>query len=661
MKRALAWLTGCLLVPSAVLAVSTKSFVIDTNEAFEKGKFEGTASHSRGVLTRGLSTKRVAVEGPAVAYSSAVGPDGAIYVGTGNEGAVYRVSADGAKLFADTDAALITSLVWVNNVLYAGSLPGGRIFAIDSQGVAKQRAKLADADHVWALRYDAQKNTLYAATGPNGKLYALTGSGEPKVIHDDNAEHLLCLDQDAQGRLYVGTSNGARLLRVADGQVSVLYDFPGQELTTLDVGSGFIAVAANEFPDQPVPASTDTSKDVGSARLRRPKPGKGKLYSLGFDGQLNELYSSDAAHISALQIEPTGQAVEVGLAQDGRVVRVAEDGDRAVWADADERQVVALHLEGKTPHFVTSDGVAVYRVEESAKDGLWTSAALDAKVPARFGELSYRARGAVHWSTRSGNTETPDDSWSAWSAEGAAPGPIKSAAARFLQVRLRLAGDSEVYALSAFYLPQNQRAQLRHVRTKPAKAGDAKGGLPPHKSTLSLTWDVENPDDDRLRYRLYFRNETHSAWLPILREHELLEQTDYDWETRTLPDGYYRVRVEVSDEASNPLAFIKRSEAVSAPLLVDNHGPEIVNLRVQGKELSGIAKDALGPIQTLELSLNGAPYVPIASVDGLLDTREERFAVDLSSLAPGTHIASVRASDAAHNATASSLEFQVQR
>ena len=117
---------------------------------------------------------------------------------------------------------------------------------------------------------------------------------------------------------------------------------------------------------------------------------------------------------------------------------------------------------------------------------------------------------------------------------------------------MSLAGDAELYALSAYYLQQNQQAQLRHVRAKPAKAPDAKGALPPHKSTISLTWDVENPDEDRLRYRLFFRNEAHSAWLPILREHELLEQTDYEWETRTLPDGYYRVRVEVSDEASNP-------------------------------------------------------------------------------------------------------------
>ncbi len=661
MKRALAWITGCLLLPSAVLAVSTKSFVVDTNEAFEKGKFEGTASHTRGVLTRGMATTRVPLEGVPVAYSSAVGPDGAIYVGTGNDGRVFRVTAEGAKPFADTEAAVITALEWVDGVLFAGSLPGGRIFAIDQKGAAKERAKLPDAEHIWALRYDPKKKALYAATGPNGKLFSLASAGAPQLVHDDVAEHLLCLDRDDEGRLYVGTSNGARLLRVEGTKVSVLHDFPGQELTALDVGGGFVAVAANEFPEPPPPPSSESTKDTGTPRLRRPKPGKGKLFRLGFDGRLDELYASDGAHISALEIEPSGLAVQVGLAQEGRVVRVSEDGSRAVWADADERQVVALHLSSKPAHFVTSDGAAVYRVEDNARDGRWTSAALDAKFPARFGELSLRSQGTVRWATRSGNTETPDDSWSAWSAESATSGPIKSAAARFLQVRVSLVGDAQLYGLNAYYLPQNQRARLRHVRIKPPKPPDPKAAPPPHKSVLSLTWEADNPDDDRLRYRLFFRNEAHAAWLPMLREHEILEANTYEWETRTLPDGYYRVRVEASDEASNPPAFVTRSEVISGPLLVDNHGPALSGLRVQGRELSGVAKDALGPISLLELSLDGGPYLPIAPVDGLLDTREERFVVTLDSLEPGTHIASVRASDAANNLTAAALEFQVQR
>ena len=78
--------------------------------------------------------------------------------------------------------------------------------------------------------------------------------------------------------------------------------------------------------------------------------------------------------------------------------------------------------------------------KRTQKDGLWTSAVLDAKVPARFGELSFAARGSASLGDALRQHGDPDDSWSAWSAESSTPGPIKSAGARFLQVRLGLAG-----------------------------------------------------------------------------------------------------------------------------------------------------------------------------------------------------------------------------
>lgn len=662
MKRALVWLTAGLCVPSAVMAVSTSSFVIDTAETFEKGKLEGTAVHASGMLTRAVTTERTSIEEVPVAYASAVGPDQAIYVGTGNEGAVYRVDAQGPKLFADTDAALITSLVWVDRTLYAASMPGGRVFAIDDKGKVREHARLEGADHVWAIGFDPRSKLLYAATGPEGKLFSVNLKGESKLIHDDAAEHLLSLDLDAQGRVYVGTSNGARLLRIEGGKASVLYDFPGQEITALDVGKSGVVVAANEFPEPPPPGGADNNKDAATARLRRPKPGKGRVYKLSADGQLSDLFGSDNGHISALEFGEDERSVQIGLAQEGRIVRVDERGARALWADADERQVVALALTGKAPHFVTSDGVAVYRVRAGDKEGTWTSAVLDARVPARFGELSVRARGVVRWATRSGNTEKPDDSWSAWSAESSEAAPIRSPGARFLQVRATLVGDAELYGLSAYYLPQNQPARVRNIRVRPPKANTAKGeSAPVHHSQLTLAWDVDNPDDDRLRYRVFYRREGHSQFLPALREHERLEQPSYDWETRTLPDGYYRVRVEVSDELSNPEPFVLRTDAYSGPLRVDNHAPEIRGLKVQGKRLVGEVHDALGPVQALEISVDGAPFKPIAPVDGMLDTRSERFEVELSSLAPGAHVIAVRATDAAHNVGVDAIEIKVER
>jgi hypothetical protein len=655
MKRStLGWLSMLVLCPSVGLAVSTKSFVVDTSEGFEKGTLKGTAVYSSGKLTRSIDSDRKPLDGVPVAYASAVGPDGAVYIATGNEGAIYRATAEGVKLFADTDAALVTSLLWLERTLYAGTLPGGRVYAFSAEGKVREHAKLAGAEHVWALAYAPAKRTLFAATGPEGKLFALDALGKATLVHDDSAEHLLCLDVDSEGRVYAGTSNGARLLRITGKEVQVLYDFPGQEVSTLDVGSNSIAVASNEFPAPP-PAVGD-GKDLGAAaRAKRLRPGKGALFTLGFDGRVDELARFDSAHISALELEPSSGDVHVGLAQDGRIVRVSQSGERAVWADVEERQIAAIHLKEATPHFVSSDGVSVYRPEAASKQGEWLSAALDAKAPARFGELTSRGRGAVSLATRSGNTETPDESWSAWSADSQVNGPIKSPPGRFLQLRAKLAGDAELYALEAYYLPQNLGAHVRNVRSKPSKVEEGK----PRSTVVALTWEVDNPDEDKLRYRVYVRREGQTAWQPLLRDHELLEATDYNWETRSVPDGYYRARVVVSDDATNPAPYAATAEAIGAPLLIDNHAPEVQELRFQAGKLSGRALDALGPVSLLELSVDSGLYRPIFPDDDLLDTRDERFHAELGPLAAGAHTLAVRATDAAQNVSTAAIEVSV--
>jgi hypothetical protein len=664
MKRALGWLLPCLLpallTPRLALAGGTQSFVIDTSEAFEKGKLEGSAVLGDGRVTRAVATSRSALEGAAVAYASATGPDGAIYVSTGNEGNVVRSDASGQRVFAHADTALVSALLWVGDTLYAGTLGKGKLLAIDRKGKTRDFATLGGAAHIWALAYDAKQKLVYAATGPEGKLFAIDEKGAATLLHDDEAEHLLCLARDAEGLLYAGTSNGARLLRIAGKNVSVLYDAPGQELTTLALGPGFVAIASNEFPD-----GSDALKDA-SSRARRSRTGKGKVLAVSYAGAVEELYRSDTAHVTALEVEPKSSAVHIGLGLEGRIVRAQRGQQHAVWADADERQVVSIHLNDTQPHFVTSDGVALYRVRETGSEPHhWTSAALDAKVPARFGALSFRAKGKIELRTRSGNTETPDASWSGWSTALTQPGAIHSAAARFLQVRASLPEASELYAVEAFYLPQNLPAYVRNVRAaarsdRPAPSPGPTPGAGP-KSQVTLNWDIDNPDGDKLRYRIYYRRDGQQSFLPLLGPDEVLDKNEYRWETLVVPDGYYRVRVEASDELSTPAPSVQTSEALSAPLLVDNHAPSVSELRVDGTRLTGSASDALGPVSLLELSLDGGHFRPIGPLDGLLDTAQERFEIDLGVLATGAHIATVRASDAALNTSSSALEFTVKR
>src|SRR6185437_1333858 len=92
----------------------------------------------------------------------------------------------------------------------------------------------------------------------------------------------------------------------------------------------------------------------------------------------------------------------------------------------------------------------------------------DAGTVATWGAIRWRASGSqkdVQLFTRSGNTATPDDTWSPWSSAYTHEGgePIASPKARYLQWRAVLtspgsSGDGPVLtSVTAAYLPRNLR------------------------------------------------------------------------------------------------------------------------------------------------------------------------------------------------------------
>ena len=99
-RRALALtaLTAILSLPVALLAppadaVSTRSFVLDDAASLAAGELEGTAVHSDGSVTIGVQTRRIGLDEAALAWSFARG-SGSVFIGTGNDGKIYRLSGD---------------------------------------------------------------------------------------------------------------------------------------------------------------------------------------------------------------------------------------------------------------------------------------------------------------------------------------------------------------------------------------------------------------------------------------------------------------------------------------------------------------------------------------------------------------------------------------
>jgi len=344
------------------------------------------------------------------------------------------------------------------------------------------------------------------------------------------------------------------------------------------------------------------------------------------------------------------------------VYTVDASHNSALVADVDERQISALVLSGKDQLVIGSDPAVAHPVKGvGGPDAVWTSKVLDAGLRARFGKVTWESTGALQFSTRTGNTKEPDDTWSAWSAGFTVPGMIASPAARYLQVRARFATDPNAVlsAIGISFVTDNMRAVITSVEAKDPDNSDnddaihASGGPVTHKaeSTIALAWKVDNPDKDELRYRLQYRQVGSNLWFDVLKPQEKLTKDNYTWETSDLPEGRYHLRLIATDELSNPPDRVTRDEMESPVVLVDNTPPVVEGLKVNGKRVQGVAIDGVGPIARIEFSLAGSDeWTPFYPTDGIFDEQREEFDADLSGHVPALPaLVSLRVYDKANN------------
>jgi hypothetical protein len=131
----------------------------------------------------------------------------------------------------------------------------------------------------------------------------------------------------------------------------------------------------------------------------------------------------------------------------------------------------------------------------------------------------------------------------------------------------------------------------------------------------------------------------------------VLTKPSYDWDTGTLPEGRYRVRVVATDELSNPPDLVTRDDAESGIVLVDNTPPRVEGLKVANRRVQGVALDGVGPIQRIEVTVAGTDdWVPFFPTDGIFDEAREEFDLDVSSLTTNVPaLLAVRVFDDANN------------
>lgn len=733
-----------LLCTTAVLAraASATFWTVATQAEFLKGNATNLAIDRDGRLTLGPAIEQIAETSAPVLWAivpakSAGGAAGAGYfVGSGNEGKVLRVTGDGkVSVFFDTGELEVHALAAApDGGLYAGTSPDGKVYRISANG---QSAVLFDPEdkYIWDLATDAQ-GALYVATGDKGVIYRVTPDGKGAPFYRTRATHAMALAFDRDGHLLAGTGSPGRVFRIdATGKGFVLLDSSHREVRALRLGSdgSVYAAALSDRPassggdtsndrvgDEPQPSATPSVSteitaiaivDAGQAgvtpvpsREPRARQEKGAIYRILPDGISDVVWGTEQDLPYDLAVNPQG-TILVATGGEGRLFHASPAAMSAtLLGRVGAQQVTAIFAAGNGEYlFATANPGKLFRLSASrAGRGTYESDVRDAATVASWGTISWRGQpsgGRIEISTRTGNTATPDDTWSDWSAPYANSDgdTIVSPKARYLQWRAVLIGakgDSSpvLTSVTTAYLPRNLRPDVESITVHPAgtvfqkpfstgefeiagleNAPDdrrqmaAQAGQTPapmlgrrmyQKGLQTFVWKAEDPNDDQLLYDVLYRREGDTAWKALARG---LQDPIVVWDTTSVPDGTYVVKIAASDAASNSPGTALAGERESTSFEIDNTPPRIT-LAGDGRDggrLRFTVRDDHSPVQRVEYSLEGERWRVVYPTDGIPDSRTEEFEIGLGGNAGRAVI--IRATDAMNNtATVTSSELRIK-
>ena len=169
-----------------------------------KGEAHGVSVTDAGTLMLAPRFTELFNTEQAYVWSSAGDAAGNIYLGTGHDGRIYRVTPDGhGALFYDASELDVTALaVSRDGALFAGTSPDGKVYRITADGHAEVYFDPPDK-YIWSLAV-LPDGSLAVGTGDNGKLYRVSAAGakpESSLLISTNQTHVISLGRQQAGRL----------------------------------------------------------------------------------------------------------------------------------------------------------------------------------------------------------------------------------------------------------------------------------------------------------------------------------------------------------------------------------------------------------------------------------------------------------------------------
>ena len=533
----------------------------------------------------------------------------------------------------------------------------------------------------------------------------------PTVLYDADEDEIHCMAIDNNGILYAGTSSGTPpVLRtptppaLPEAVLPLLMEkFPGEPS---DIWlNGFLS--ENDIETSTPPLTKDANAENGMREVPV-IPEMNIIYRIDKDGRVRKIFAVEG-FVLCMTIDDNNDIL-VGTGNKAALFKINANYEASLLYDFSESQILdILSYKDGINYMATGNNANVYQLSNAySHEGTYESVVHDTTYVSSWGCISWKGKTPsqtnITLSTRSGNNRKPDNTWSDW-ALGYQSNceKIKSPSGRFIQYRATLTTDDagitpSLDKVSIAYLPQNQPPVIRRVEvttprhfavdesdnnnainiqeTTPYSPDDVyldssrkNYKTVPNDTRKLISWEAEDPNNDRLEFHLEYKSIDESKWKILKRN--VKEVDEFYWNINRIPDGYYQAKVIACDELDNPLEFALKEEIESDSFLIDNTRPVVLDLKTVIKSdaidshgssgysviVSGTAKDGMCNITDIQYSIDSGDWQTAFPEDKIFDSTEETFLLTIPYISSDEHTIVINALDYEGNIGSSRIVF----
>lgn len=592
---------------------------------------------------------------------------GNVYAGTGPNGQIMKVSPAGkVTTFFSTGEKFVLALVMgKDGNLYAGTGPEGKLYVIPPDGKGRELARLPEA-HVMSLAITADGDLL-AGTSPDGLLYRIRPDGTTSVIFDAAEGTVTAVVTNGEGSIFAATAPKGKVYKVhPDGRGEVVLDKADGDLLALASGEDGAVYAAGGSSVYRIAA------DKVVATLDNEDQNQIVSLGVGDDGTLfagsantGVVYQAEGARVGTItsaahdaglrarwgRIEWLGDIPDgAGIQVQTRTGDVAQpDSTWSAWSPAASamassitsppgryvqyRATLSSARNGESPilravsiRYLTDNRPPTVKFSDP-KDGdrwsgkktvKWTGTDPDSDLLTYTLYVSSDNGGT--WKTLNTTTSTPK------APETAAPETPKTDAEKAAEAEAKKKQDDKN--------AETAKIIQTELGNYPKLSPEMRDSILATAKTALAT----NPKE--------------AAKEPV--KNGALSKSSFSWDTSTETDGIYRLKVVVTDKASNPANPLS-DEVLSGPVIIANATPEVSVFErntaiAEGvATLQGEARAKSMAILRVSYKVDDGDWQAAIPVDGIFDSPDEKWKIVTDTLDAGEHKIEVKASDEVGN------------